>query len=727
MPNPRSIVSDQRKIFQTTVDIANMHHADTIVQQQIEANAFKASKENKNLMISKEVKEARKPEENYNTRMNNMDYVARAKMERLGVNARLTPEELVQRQELTRPEQAEIEAYENRIRQAGKVQLSAEILRKPVIVAIPSSEDEWDHLHHGGIFSLTRLQQQLEQKIEDRNVSHRQYERYIKDVENTKRRIGNNDKTVSELQSLGRRNGQQALQLRMLQVESTRLKNRDLPFLVNNFQQFEGQMKDENNEIELLRNRIKDVESRRQEYINRVKQDNKRIVDRYADKMKQLQNLGINLTRFSGESDEDYFNRISIQADALTQDEMLQDGNLFIIQQFLNHMKTLGLPLSSVENINQSLDPAIKEYILLIWKKFKIEFHEHFGDNLYRLANDSTYPEVINLIQQLYHDRIHSNEYLQEIQVNTNPAIVAPESVFNNGNDEESDDNNNNNGNDILNAPTESVDHNDNMMYSNSPYMSPMMESEPPMMSLESSTHDEREKLLNKITQKHNLFWNSEFNKYEFINKKKKAKVDAPYTKQWDSDLQFLDSLVGRRNDIQDVVPNNKGTPVNKPRHIKVNEDEDDKIEGEGFRKLGSKHIHYKNLIKKNKLDIRQPSKSNISGFPVASVSDLFKSLVVKLVEGKSVLNDDIKQLNSTEEHLYKRLLGVTGKQNYHDGGSIDMKARLKLIEAERQAENDNKQLLAEAKEILLAFARQGVIEKKEATRFFRQLERLID
>jgi hypothetical protein len=320
MPNPRSIASDQRKIFKTTTDIANMHHADTIIQQQIEANALNASKENKNLIIPKEVKEARKPEENYNTRMNNMDYVARAKMERLGVNARLTPEELVQRQELTRPEEAEIQAYENRIRQAGKVQLNAEILRKPVIVSIPSTEDEWDHLHHG----LTRLQQQLQDKIDERNLSHRQYERYVREVENTKRRIGNNNKTVSELQSLGRRTPQQTLQIRMLQVESTRLRNRDLPFLVNNFQQFENQMKDENNEIELLRNRIKDVESRRQEYINRVKQENKRIVERYTERMKQLQNLGINLTRFPGESDEDYFNRISVQADALTQDEMLQ-------------------------------------------------------------------------------------------------------------------------------------------------------------------------------------------------------------------------------------------------------------------------------------------------------------------------------------------------------------------------------------------------------------------
>ncbi len=103
----------------------------------------------------------------------------------------------------------------------------------------------------------------------------------------------------------------------------------------------------------------------------------------------------------------------------------------------------------------------------------------------------------------------------------------------------------------------------------------------------------------------------------------------------------------------------------------------------------------------------------------------MFKSLVVKLVEGKSVPNEDIKQLNSTEEHLYKRLLGVIGKQNYHDGGSIDhMKARLKLIVAEVLAGNDNKSLLAETKEILLAFARQGVIDKKEATRFYRQLER---
>lgn len=149
-------------------------------------------------------------------------------------------------------------------------------------------------------------------------------------------------------------------------------------------------------------------------------------------------------------------------------------------------------------------------------------------------------------------------------------------------------------------------------------------------------------------------------------------------------------------------------------------------IGGTGFRKIGQKIIHYKNLITKNRLDIRQPSKSNITGFPVASVSDLFVSLVRKLVEGKNISNEEMSKLNSTEEALFKRMLFVTGKVNHHDGGSIEnLKKRLTLIEDEVRAGNDNKSLLSEAKEILNIFARQNVIDKKEATRFFKQLEKI--
>ena len=393
MPKPRALVQDTRKINKTTQDIARMHEADTEVQKQIEANALRASKENKHVFISKELKEARKPLETKISKLNAIDYDARAKMERLGVNARLTPEDLVQRQELSRPEQAEIEAYQNRLRQVAKINLTPEILRKPALAPIPRTNDEWAHIENGRL-DLTNLQDRLKDKIEDRRITAGQYQGHLKLIDNAKRQMATMDKEIHEQKAIRGKTIAQVNRLRNLEVERTTLERRRLPFLVQNFRAFEQQLVDDNNAIDVIKTRIEYIESQRKVYLNIVKEENKKKVDQYTDKMKQLQNIGINLTHFPNESNQDYYNRISMQADALSQDEELQDGDLFIVRQFITHLRTLNLPLATVENVGRAVSTPAKEYILMIWTKFKSTFKEHFGDNLYRLANENNYDEI---------------------------------------------------------------------------------------------------------------------------------------------------------------------------------------------------------------------------------------------------------------------------------------------------------------------------------------------
>jgi hypothetical protein len=49
------------------------------------------------------------------------------------------------------------------------------------------------------------------------------------------------------------------------------------------------------------------IESKREVYTNLIKEENRKRVQLYTDRMKQFQNIGINLTRIAGESDEEYF------------------------------------------------------------------------------------------------------------------------------------------------------------------------------------------------------------------------------------------------------------------------------------------------------------------------------------------------------------------------------------------------------------------------------------
>lgn len=166
-----------------------------------------------------------------------------------------------------------------------------------------------------------------------------------------------------------------------------------------------------------------------------------------------------------------------------------------------------------------------------------------------------------------------------------------------------------------------------------------------------SELEKEYESLVNKIRKKHTIITNSDSSNKE--TKKRSAQND-----RWNEQLKHLEEEIKKstvHHAIQSVDTNSglEGMDLFFP-----NENLAD-IGGTGFRKIGQKIIHYKNLITKNRLDIRQPSKSNITGFPVAYVSDLSISLVRKLVEGKNISNEEMSKLNSTEEALFKRMLLV--------------------------------------------------------------------
>eukprot|EP00975_Prorocentrum_lima_P027668 5816456-Prorocentrum_lima.AAC.1 len=72
----------------------------------------------------------------------NTENVIRAKLDRIGYNSRVTPTELAQKKVLSRPEQAEIDTYNARLRELGKeanANLAAEI---PPTLDEPQTEAE---------------------------------------------------------------------------------------------------------------------------------------------------------------------------------------------------------------------------------------------------------------------------------------------------------------------------------------------------------------------------------------------------------------------------------------------------------------------------------------------------------------------------------------------------------------------------------------------------------
>jgi len=124
---------------------------------------------------------------------------------------------------------------------------------------------------------------------------------------------------------------------------------------------------------------------------------------------------------------------------------------------------------------------------------------------------------------------------------------------------------------------------------------------------------------------------------------------------------------------------------------------------------------------------VKHVGNSNVAGFPVQYVSDKFASYINRYLEGSNKPSDsEINELTNHEGQLYKRLLNVTGSTKHNSESIDDLKKRLKLIEGEINAKNDNPSLLAEAKEILNTFAKYGRITRKEAKRYYIQLQQMM-
>jgi hypothetical protein len=89
------------------------------------------------------------------------------------------------------------------------------------------------------------------------------------------------------------------------------------------------------------------------------------------------------------------------------------------------------------------------------------------------LSNKNNFDAILHLINKLYNDRIHSNEYLQEIAQNTLPLSMLPSANSDNGNG-------GNNG-DLLNMDNENLLNVDNQQQNvivDDPYadMPPLMD-----------------------------------------------------------------------------------------------------------------------------------------------------------------------------------------------------------------------------------------------------------
>jgi len=143
--------------------------------------------------------------------------------------------------------------------------------------------------------------------------------------------------------------------------------------------------------------------------------------------------------------------------------------------------------------------------------------------------------------------------------------------------------------------------------------------------------------------------------------------------------------------------------------------------------KLGKVNISLDDLYYKNMLKIRLPNKRSIIGFPNKRISDILVSIIMKLIENSPITKSDLNFLKPEERVIYDKLLVLSGLHktvsNTFEETIEEMKQRLRLIEGQLSAGNDNPAILKEAHTILHGMSACGLISGNAASRYYKELK----
>lgn len=132
--------------------------------------------------------------------------------------------------------------------------------------------------------------------------------------------------------------------------------------------------------------------------------------------------------------------------------------------------------------------------------------------------------------------------------------------------------------------------------------------------------------------------------------------------------------------------------------------------------------LYYKNMLR-----IRLHNKRSILGMPDIRVSDSLATIIMKIVDGNRVSKSDLSVLSKKDKMLYDKLMVVSGLHktvdNSFNESAEEMKQRLRLIEGEVGAGQNNPIVLKEAHQLLHSMHACGMISNKAATKHYNHLK----
>ena len=143
---------------------------------------------------------------------------------------------------------------------------------------------------------------------------------------------------------------------------------------------------------------------------------------------------------------------------------------------------------------------------------------------------------------------------------------------------------------------------------------------------------------------------------------------------------------------------------------------------------FGSVFLQLKKLYYKNIVCIKDKQNNNIKSFKNTKVSNDFVKIIMNLIKNEYPTKNEINKLTEKEKNLFERLIYLAHlhkkeglEKHINDDTINELKHKLKLIEEDINAGNNNKELLKELENILMTLVDYKAITYKSARNHYLQ------
>jgi hypothetical protein len=436
--------------------------------------------------------------------------------------------------------------------------------------------------------------------------------------------------------------------------------------------------------------------------------NNQEKIQQYKDELNILNKNSFTTEQLPSETEEQYYQRLRLNAETTEPDEDLENAKLLTLKKFKQTMKEIIRSDVKIEQICNELDPFNqvdnKLQLLKRWPKFKTEYEKIYGLNNSSVSVDDIiafiklfiisdgeieYTKIKELLhaqlqehqkhsflsneqlKELQHQNILSNEQLQELKKNTklSTSMIIP--------------------------------------------------SPPP--TIHKQPTEIKQDIKNELLMKYPTF--------DLLNKRlEEMKLDPTYGSQFNTIL----ITTGKRKKSPNELALNIATLLYKYETM-------EKIPksqiGFGIKTdnipetihFGKVLILLHKLYYNNILSVKYHNKINIPGFKNVKVSDKFVKIIMNTLSEKKTTTTDINSLSTYEKQIYDRLIYLANLNkklpNNKDKTISELKHRLKLIEGEIESGNNSELLIKELYEITYSLKDFGILSKKNMLSYLSQFK----